>query len=350
MSARQRIGAQKFEEDQAGPKSDFFNDFSDTNTVEATPESRIPASAQNEKMRSTKLQRVKTGVLIFGSFVLILLAGPFYCCLFIFAIEIGVFRDIINLKRNYIKEAKIRGSAFLVWYIYIIGAVYFFIYNFHDKLQLSPYEPVRFLCKYRNTLFFGLYVIGFLGYVLSLRFGFIRYQVRLLLETHISLLLVMSMGSMMHVIYEGIIWFLVAALGVVLNDTFAYEVGVRFGRTKLIDLSPKKTLEGFIAGFFGSLVVMRMVVWLTSFPLFRFTYCPHSDIGIIPFQLQTCELADMYLPRHIWISLYSQFFGRVFTSEFVLHATAISLFGSIVAPFAGFFASGLKRGLKIKVP
>jgi phosphatidate cytidylyltransferase len=78
-------------------------------------------------------------------------------------------------------------------------------------------------------------------------------------------------------------------------------------------------------------------------------YCPHHEISLVPFQFETCELPSMYQRRYIWIPLVSQIFGRIYTSEFVLHATVIALFGSIVAPFAGFFASGLKRGLKIKV-
>jgi len=63
----------------------------------------------------------------------------------------------------------------------------------------------------------------------------------------------------MNVIYEGIIWFFVAAVAVILNDLFAYQVGLMFGKTRLIDLSPKKTVEGFIGGFVGTLIVMRLV-------------------------------------------------------------------------------------------
>lgn len=35
-------------------------------------------------------------------------------------------------------------------------------------------------------------------------------------------------------------------------------------------------------------------------------------------------------------------------SEFNKHAMIMSLFASLIAPFGGFFASGLKRALKIK--
>lgn len=71
-------------------------------------------------------------------------------------------------------------------------------------------------------------------------------------------------------------------------------------------------------------------------------------MSVIPFQFNKCELASTYQVRDIYIPFISQFIGKVHTSEFVLHAVVISLFASFIAPFAGFFASGLKRGLKIK--
>jgi len=36
-------------------------------------------------------------------------------------------------------------------------------------------------------------------------------------------------------------------------------------------------------------------------------------------------------------------------SEFTIHSIIIGCFVSLVAPFGGFFASGFKRALKIKV-
>jgi phosphatidate cytidylyltransferase len=258
MATRRSITTPKFQEDETKTKSDFFNDFSDNNNADV-PETRIPKTAQDEKAAHTKAQRVKTGLTIFGSFVMLLLAGPFYACLLIFIIEIGLFREIINLKRNYMRETLIKSTTYLVWYIYIIGSIFFFFYNFHQMLLRSDSPIMRFIAQYRNSIFFALYLVGFLLFVMSLKFGFIRYQVRLFLETHISLVLVAAVGSIMNVIYEGIIWFFVAAVAVILNDLFAYQVGLMFGKTRLIDLSPKKTVEGFIGGFVGTLIVMRLV-------------------------------------------------------------------------------------------
>lgn len=44
------------------------------------------------------------------------------------------------------------------------------------------------------------------------------------------------------------IWFVLPAMLVVINDIFAYLFGYFFGKHQLIALSPKKTWEGYIGG------------------------------------------------------------------------------------------------------
>ena len=48
--------------------------------------------------------------------------------------------------------------------------------------------------------------------------------------------------------FEGLVWFIMPIMMVVINDVMAYMFGFFFGRTPLIQLSPKKTWEGFIGG------------------------------------------------------------------------------------------------------
>ena len=52
--------------------------------------------------------------------------------------------------------------------------------------------------------------------------------------------------------YKGLIWFIMGMMMVTNNDICAYIVGVLFGKTPLIKLSPKKTWEGFIGGIIGT--------------------------------------------------------------------------------------------------
>jgi phosphatidate cytidylyltransferase len=54
---------------------------------------------------------------------------------------------------------------------------------------------------------------------------------------------------------QGIKWFLAMLLVVFFGDIFAYIVGLKFGRRKLMPLvSPKKTIEGALGGLLGSVI------------------------------------------------------------------------------------------------
>ena len=49
-------------------------------------------------------------------------------------------------------------------------------------------------------------------------------------------------------LFEGLIWYILPIMMIVVNDIMAYMFGFFMGRTRLIQLSPKKTWEGFIGG------------------------------------------------------------------------------------------------------
>ena len=54
-------------------------------------------------------------------------------------------------------------------------------------------------------------------------------------------------------------------------DIGAYTMGKSFGRTRLSDISPKKTVEGAIFGVVGSLMVAEMGAWYFHFPSWQFS-------------------------------------------------------------------------------
>ena len=58
----------------------------------------------------------------------------------------------------------------------------------------------------------------------------------------------------MNNIFEGMIWLFLPAALVITNDIFAYICGITFGRTQLIKLSPKKTVEGFVGAWICTIV------------------------------------------------------------------------------------------------
>jgi phosphatidate cytidylyltransferase len=66
---------------------------------------------------------------------------------------------------------------------------------------------------------------------------------------------------------EALLWLVL--LGTWASDTFAYFLGMAFGKHKFCSVSPKKSMEGAAAGFIGSLLV---VAWIATGAL-QFPVC-----------------------------------------------------------------------------
>lgn len=65
---------------------------------------------------------------------------------------------------------------------------------------------------------------------------------------------------------EYLIWYVL--LGAWATDTFAYLVGVKFGKHKLSEISPKKSIEGCIGGILGCMIFFGVYTYyLTSIGL-----------------------------------------------------------------------------------
>jgi phosphatidate cytidylyltransferase len=76
----------------------------------------------------------------------------------------------------------------------------------------------------------------------------------------------------MNNIFEGMFWFLLPAALVIVNDIMAYICGITFGRTQLIKLSPKKTVEGFVGAWIFTIIFGFMIAsWLIKSTYF---ICP----------------------------------------------------------------------------
>ncbi len=59
-------------------------------------------------------------------------------------------------------------------------------------------------------------------------------------------------------------------------------------------------------------------------------------------------MPDTFVVRDLYIPGLSHLIGPLHASEFLVHCAVIAFFAGLVAPFGGFFASGLKRALRIK--
>lgn len=100
-----------------------------------------------------------------------------------------------------------------------------------------------------------------------------------------------SAHFVMNNIFEGMIWFFMPAVLVITNDIWAYICGVLFGRTQLIKLSPKKTVEGFV----GAWIFTIFFGYLLTNALMRYKYfiCP---VNVCRFLLENNHLLTLSGP------------------------------------------------------
>jgi phosphatidate cytidylyltransferase len=87
---------------------------------------------------------------------------------------------------------------------------------------------------------------------------------------------------------------------VICNDIFAYIWGVTVGRTPLISLSPKKTVEGFVGSLWTTLIFG--VIWGTYFMRFNYMICPVHDLGVGAFDNVNCTPNPVFVWKEwkIW--------------------------------------------------
>ncbi|MEJ1278788.1 hypothetical protein NN561_009712 [Cricetulus griseus] len=143
--------------------------------------------------------------------------------------------------------------------------------------------------------------------------------------------------------------FIVPISCVICNDIMAYMFGFFFGRTPLIKLSPKKTWEGFIGGFFATVVFGLLLSYVMSG--YRCFVCPVEYNNDTNSFTVDCEPSDLFrLQEYNIPGVIQSVVGwkTVRMYPFQIHSIALSTFASLIGPFGGFFASGFKRAFKIK--
>ncbi|TIA03699.1 phosphatidate cytidylyltransferase [Aureobasidium pullulans] len=224
---------------------------------------------------------------------------------------------------------------------------------------LKPQEPHIILvdkvllpfATHHRFISFMLYVMGFVFFVVSLEKGHYKFQFQQFAWTHMALyLIVVQAHFIMNNIFEGMIWFFLPAALVITNDIFAYICGITFGRTQLIKISPKKTVEGFV----GAWVFTIIFAFGLSNILMRSKYfiCPVNNLGANIFTGLECDVNPVFLSHTYQLPFIPPNWSHLPTTITVapvqFHIMIFATFASLIAPFGGFFASGLKRTFNIK--
>lgn len=284
-----------------------------------------------------------------GAFFWAMAMGHLYIIAIVTAVQIISFKEVIAIANVPSRARRLKFTKSLNWY-WLATTMYFLygesvIYYFKhivlvDKVLLPFATHHRFIS-------FMLYVIGFVFFVASLQAGHYRFQFTQFAWTHMALyLIVVQAHFIMNNVFEGMIWFFLPVSLVITNDIFAYICGMLFGRTQLIKLSPKKTVEGFVGAWIFTII---FGVGLTNL-LMRSKYfiCPVNDLGANFFTGLQCTPNPVFLPHTYNLPIWFPFAKTVSFAPMQIHILVFATFASLIAPFGGFFASGLKRTFKIK--
>uniref|UniRef100_A0A4W4DNG7 Phosphatidate cytidylyltransferase n=2 Tax=Electrophorus electricus TaxID=8005 RepID=A0A4W4DNG7_ELEEL len=285
-------------------------------------------------------------------FFLIIYLGPLMLIFVVMSIQIKCFQEIITIGYRVYHSYELPWFRTLSWY-FLICVNYFFygetVADYFGALVRRE-EPLQFLVRYHRFISFTLYLAGFCMFVLSLVKKHYRLQFYMFAWTHVTLLIVVTQSHLViQNLFEGMIWFIVPISTVICNDIMAYLFGFFFGRTPLIKLSPKKTWEGFIGGFFSTVVFSFLFAYLLS--QYQYFVCPveyNSETNRFTVE---CEPSDLFVMQEYTLPATAQNLLRWKTVNlypFQIHSIALSTFASLIGPFGGFFASGFKRAFKIK--
>lgn len=284
-------------------------------------------------------------------FSLFIYMGSFMLMLLVLSIQVKCFHEIITIGYRVYHSYDLPWFRTLSWYFLLCVNYFFYGETIADYFAtfVQRREQLQFLIRYHRFISFTLYLAGFCLFVLSLVKRHYRLQFYMFAWTHVTLLITVQSHLVIQNLFEGMIWFLVPISSVICNDIAAYIFGFFFGRTPLIKLSPKKTWEGFIGGFFSTVVFGFIVAYLLA--QYQYFVCPVEYNSETNRFVTECEPSELFrLQKYAIPPLLQVVLGRetVNLYPFQLHSIALSTFASLIGPFGGFFASGFKRAFKIK--
>ncbi|KAA0155455.1 hypothetical protein FNF29_01829 [Cafeteria roenbergensis] len=344
------------------------SDTSDVSTDSApTPKPQVLVAAQPRDEDFWRKWNVRASValiLVIAALALAYWGRHTGVSILILFVQGNVYRELvlINIRRH---EEK-RLPTFKLFYYYWFIVVAFFAYGqlFREHLQPMSQWPVavRYLMANHVFVSFWLYVAGFVAFVLSLvRRKYYAYQFSQFAYCHMALLVVVVQSTLLASnVYHGLIWFVMPCGMVACNDCFAYICGVWCGRTPLIKLSPKKTVEGFVGAFVATLVwafwFCKLLESTTAWDVDRLMVCPQSGFR---WAVPECDVSKVRGGVHVGVPVTAWFeyagvavgdslppwLAEHTVSPFQLHCIVMAIFASSVAPFGGFFASGFKRAI-----
>ena len=340
-------------ENPSGP-SDGETAVKAAKTTATTATTAAESDANSKKKSSLRNLWTRTWAtfLMIGGFVAVIYVGHWACFFLVVACQIAMFKELENVRVRGQRTSTVQlVSQVSNWSFYVAfawGVTGRVLAITFGEQWLRFGLPGLLLVRYHTLVTFVMYCVAFIAFVLTLRRGHFKEQFKAFAWTHMILLVVtLQVNLWEHTLFKGLYWFVLPASLVIANDIFAFVFGKLFGRHRLIALSPNKTWEGFLGGMFSSFVLC----FFLSSTLSRWSWltCPKTNLftwGVDcvpdPIFQPTAYTVPLWLPS--WLGGGSTFEAR----PVQFHSLVFALFASIVAPFGGFFASGLKRAFGAK--
>lgn len=258
----------------------------------------------------TKIKRFISGMILFLAVAVILIFGNSTAVnLTISAVAIIAINEYFNsLSKKYKVERWIGNIlAILLAFINVLPKE-ILILMFPIGIALLFFKVIITEMK---TSFADIAITGF-GIIYII--GFIMFIPLIYMSEHGKLL----------------IWYLaISAWG---TDTFAYLVGIKFGKHKLTPISPKKSIEGSIGGIVGStLIAIIYTYFINKICNAGISYLEITGIGVaLSVLAQIGDLAASSIKRYVDI----KDFGKIIPG----HGGMLDRIDSIlfIAPFAYF--------------
>jgi len=296
-------------------------------------------------------------VVMIGGFGVIIYGGPLALMLTTLCVQVKCFAEIINIGYAVYRVHNLPWFRSLSWYFLVASNYFFYGESLIDYfgVLINRSELLPHMVKYHRFISFTMYILGFVWFVLSLVKKYYMRQFSLFAWTHVALLIVVTQSYLIiQNMFEGLIWFIMPIMMIVINDCMAYMFGFFFGKTPLIQLSPKKTWEGFIGGGISTVII---TLALSHFACqYSYLVCPieYND-ALGKMTHSGCEHSWTFISQEFELPTMLATFRRLLRMKetvslypFLLHAFFMSIFASVIGPFGGFFASGFKRAFKIK--
>lgn len=330
----------------------------ETATITTEKVTLLADESSQKKWKNWWVRTITTFMMI-GTFFLILASGHIWVILMVIAISTVVYNEVLQIAQGPAKDSNFRWFKTMSWY-FLVTTTYFLygesiIYYFQEVVLVD--RVLLPFATHHRFISFVLYVIGFVFFVTNLKKGLYKKQFRQFGWMHMALILVVFQSHfIVNNILEGLIWFFIPTSLVICNDIFAYICGFFWGRNPLIQLSPKKTIEGFVGGWICTMIFG--LLWSTLLMRFDYMICPVKDLSMSAWSHINCSPVNpvfisvpWQLPA-LWTTIIKTVIQKEITQVWIapvqLHTLVMACFASLIAPFGGFFASGVKRAFNVK--